>query len=189
MSPIDAIIWVCVFVFAGTATITLMYLCGFKFLQIPKEHVPKLVQVLIVQIATASVGAFGYYAFTKAREPGTGRLPVDSLLVVEQADPQEVFDGMKALYISSPDVKLCFRGNDSEGPTAKCEGQFATLRFARTREMAGAAELRLAPGETKTIEVDAAKYQVSYRLIGKLAPNPHEAQSHDRDFVMLHVTK
>jgi hypothetical protein len=58
MNPEDAIVWICVVVFAITSVITLLYLLGWE--RIPKEHGRYLFKILIVEIVAGAVGVFTY---------------------------------------------------------------------------------------------------------------------------------
>jgi len=182
MDAFDVTIWICVAVFAATASITILHVCGVP-LHIPPPYINKLLQILLIEISMAGVGAFGHYIYKQARDTPRGGIPIDGLAVIEQDEPLEIFDGSKALYVHSPDVVLCRR----DSPEVKCE-QFALVQFARNREMTSPVEAKIKPKETQTIKLDGITYQVSYRLIGKLAPNPYEPRSSDKDFVLLHIT-
>jgi len=57
MEPIELIVWICAITFAATVVITLLALL--KVIRLPNEtFLPKLFQVLIVEIVVAGVGAF-----------------------------------------------------------------------------------------------------------------------------------
>jgi len=57
MEPIELIVWICVFTFAATVIITLLALL--RLIKLPNEtFLPKLFQILIVEIVIAGVGAF-----------------------------------------------------------------------------------------------------------------------------------
>jgi hypothetical protein len=186
--PTEAVIWVCVLVFSGTAVITLLHLSGAKFLRIPEVYAKQLVKILIIQIATASTGAFGYHIYHEVRRQDSRQLPNEQLMVIERADPVWVLDGDSKIFVDSPDILLCHRpdGHDASAP---CDGQSVELRLSSYDTMESATTVTILTNEAQHVTLGANRYKLSFRLIGKLWPNAKIRNSTDRDFVLLTIEK
>lgn len=74
MTPVNVIIWSCVFIFIATAVLTLLHISGIRPLP-NADHGKVLFRALIVEIVVVAVGAFATTLLPDNTKPNEGGLP------------------------------------------------------------------------------------------------------------------
>ncbi|MFM0392911.1 hypothetical protein [Paraburkholderia phytofirmans] len=153
MSPILAIVWIAVIVFACTAILTIAYISGYAS-KIPEKYGNRLFYILIVQIVGACVSAASYFlAPSHFDKPKENQIPIKDLMVAEKSDsPKIVHDNNKTIYIRSPDVSRARR--------------VAELDFSTDPNFFKKVNVTLSAGISQVIKLEEENYRVGFSQVG-----------------------
>lgn len=168
MDPKTAILWIGVFVFAGTSAIALLYLA--RIIQGPYEKL--LVGTVVAQIAAASLAVFSDGISGRKAEQV---LPISRLSIIEQADVVTVFDGTTPIYLRSPNVS---RANN-----------YAELLIDQNSSFASAKKIKITKGTRETVTIGQQQYYFDFIESGQIDSNANEQQSQSRDYAVLSIHK
>ena len=168
MNPLQIIVWAASIVFVATCCITVAYLAGYAP-KVKPEYGKHLISILIVQIVLAGVGAFAFAL--RHSELAKNQLPVERLMLVEQAAAIDVLDGSAQIFIRAKDVARTRR--------------IAELQLDLNNNFTSAINTTLKPGEKQIVTIGSRRYELGFSTMGKIDSDPNEKHGKDQDFIFL----
>jgi len=184
MAQVDAILWVCVFLFAAVSVVMLMHMTGMR--RIDAQHAATLFKILIIQVVMAGVGAFGYFTYHAVRQKGKSALPNDQILILERGSPVLVMDGDRSMFLRSNNVRICFRSQGEQvDKSAPCERQVLELDVSMHEDMTDSTHLCIDTATVVRREIKGRTYVFRFGVIGTVAKRLEEIHGTSQDFVLL----